>query len=217
MQYEDQRRWLVKLLREDGIRDERLLDAFSEVPRHEFVPELMREYSYRNQPLAIGEEQTISQPLMIAIMIELMQVKDTDNVLEIGTGSGYQTALLSMLAKEIFTIERIEVLLQRAKIVLKNLNYQNIHFKVGDGTKGWKKAYPPMKEFDKIIVSAASPTIPESLVDQLAENGRLVIPVGERAYQRLILVEKSNGKTITTYHGDCTFVPLIGEEGWQNQ
>jgi protein-L-isoaspartate(D-aspartate) O-methyltransferase len=217
MQFDDQRRWLVKLLQEDGIRDQKVLDAFQVVPRHEFVPSLMKEYSYRNQPLAIGENQTISQPLMIAIMVELLKVKETDRVLEIGTGSGYQTAILSVLAKEVYTIERLEGLAIRAKAILKKLNYQNIYFKIGDGTKGWEKAYPPMKEFDKIIVSAASPSIPPSLVEQLAENGRLVIPVGERAFQRLILVEKLNGEIKTSYHGDCTFVPLIGEEGWQSQ
>jgi protein-L-isoaspartate(D-aspartate) O-methyltransferase len=217
MQFEDQRRWLVKLLQEDGISDTNLLDAFLSVPRHEFVPSLLRDYSYRNQPLAIGEDQTISQPLMIAIMVQLMQVHDTDKVLEIGTGSGYQTALLSVLAKEVYTIERLEGLAQRAKMTLKRLNYLNIHYKVGDGTKGWAKAYPPVSEFDKIIVSAASPSIPHSLVEQLADHGRMVIPVGEKTFQRLILVEKINGEIITSYHGDCTFVPLIGEEGWQSQ
>lgn len=217
MQYDDQRRWLVKLLQEDGIKDRRLLDAIGAVPRHEFVPAMLTEYSYRNQPLAIGEDQTISQPLMIALMIELLQVRDTDHVLEIGTGSGYQTAILSLLAKEVYTVERLEVLAQRAKAILKTLKYTNIHYKVGDGSKGWVKAYPPINEFDKIVVSAASPIIPNSLMEQLAENGRLVIPVGERAFQRLLLIERINGEFKTTYHGDCTFVPLIGEEGWQSQ
>ncbi len=217
MQFDDQRRWLVKILKEEGIRDSKLIEAISLVPRHEFVPVMMREYSYRNQPLAIGEDQTISQPLIIAIMIQLLQIQETNSVLEIGTGSGYQTAILSALTKEVYTIERLEGLAIRAKATLKKLNYLNIHYKIGDGTKGWLKAYPPRKEFDRIIVSAASPLIPSSLVEQLAENGRLVIPVGEKTFQRLILVEKRNGEIKTSYHGDCTFVPLIGDEGWQSQ
>jgi protein-L-isoaspartate(D-aspartate) O-methyltransferase len=215
MQFDDQRKWLVKKLADSGIKDLRVLEAFAKVPRHEFVPPAMLNYAYHNQPLMIGEGQTISQPLVIAMMMQALQLQPTDIVLEIGTGSGYQTALLAEITKEVFTVERIEKLASRAKAILKKLNYTNIHYRLGDGTRGWEKAFPPRKEFNKIVVSAGSPQVPPTLVKQLAEGGIMVIPVGERMMQRLLILNKKKGEILSTWQADCTFVPLIGEEGWE--
>ncbi len=193
-----------------GIKDERVIQAFLKVPRHEFVPYPDREDSYGDFPLPIGEGQTISQPYMVALMTELLKLQEEDRVLEIGTGSGYQTAILAELAKEVYTVERIEILLERAKKILRRLGYKNIHFRVGDGTLGWEEFAP----YNAIIVTAGSPEIPQPLLDQLEEGGRLVIPVGDRYSQVLIRVTRKRRGFKRENFGPCVFVPLIGRFGW---
>ena len=218
MKFEDQRKRMVETqIVRRGITKPELLAAFEKVPRHLFVPEEFRAHSYQDHPLGIGQGQTISQPYIVALTLDLLSLQKEDIVLDIGTGSGYQTALLAELVKEVYTVERIPELMLRAKMILKELNYTNIHYRIGDGTKGWEKAYPPRNEFDKIVVSAASPSIPDSLITQLAEGGRLVIPTGNRLFQNLLLVEKREGRLIEKSIGGCAFVPLIGEEGWKDE
>jgi protein-L-isoaspartate(D-aspartate) O-methyltransferase len=211
MRFEDQRKRLIKELETFGIKDQKVLSAFQVVPRERFVLPQYLEYSYQNQPLPIEQNQTISQPLMIAIMLEHLQLDESDIVLEIGTGSGYQTALLASVVKEVCTVERIDVLSLRARNVLNALGYSNVYYKIGDGSKGWQKAYPPYNQFSKIIVSAAADSVPENLVNQLSEPGILVIPVGGQYMQNLIKITKDNGQITQTTHGGCTFVPLIVE------
>jgi protein-L-isoaspartate(D-aspartate) O-methyltransferase len=215
MKFEDQRERMVKShLEGRGISDSRILEAFRKISRHEFVPPDFRELSYADHPLAIGEGQTISQPYMVAAMVELLEVRPTDKVLEIGTGSGYEAAVLSTLAAEVYTVERIDSLLQRARKILKSMGFANIHYRIGDGSRGWEKAYPPCSSFERIIVSAGAPEVPKALLDQLAEGGRLVIPVGPRVAQELLLITRENGEIVTRNCGSCAFVPLIGEEAW---
>jgi protein-L-isoaspartate(D-aspartate) O-methyltransferase len=217
MKFEDQRKYMVDTqIAGRGITDPELLKAFSKVPRHLFVPEEYRSFAYKDHPLGIGKGQTISQPYIVALSLDLLTLTKNDKVLDIGTGSGYQTALLAEIVAEVFTIERIPELLMKARTVLKELNYTNIHYHLGDGTKGWEKAFPPCKEFDKIVVSAAAPSIPKSLLAQLADEGKLVIPAGNRSFQELILVKKRENKLIEKSFGGCAFVPLIGEEGWKD-
>lgn len=190
-----------------GIRDRKVIDAFLKVPRRAFVPPQYADEAYDDHPLPIGDGQTISQPFMAAVMTELLDIGKTDKVLEIGTGSGYQTAILAELGKEIFTVERIRALSENAKAVLGSLHYANIRFKTGDGTLGWPEEAP----FDKIIVTAAAREIPGELAEQLAEGGKLVIPVGERFSQVLVLAEKKNGSIKIGRFGGCVFVPLVGK------
>jgi protein-L-isoaspartate(D-aspartate) O-methyltransferase len=194
-----------------GIKDEKVLDAFRRVPRHEFVPANIRGAAYDDGALPIGEGQTISQPYMVAIMTELLHLKGGEKVLEVGTGSGYQAAILAELCRKVFTIERIEELSERAKKILLGLGYSNIEFLVGDGTEGYLKAAP----YDGIVVTAGCPGIPQPLADQLAEGGRLVIPVGETYLQTLTIVTKEKGKIRTEESIGCVFVPLIGKYGWR--
>ena len=198
-----------------GITDEKVLKAFLEVPRHRFVPKEIEYLAYNDSPLSIGEGQTISQPYIVALMMQILELKESDKVLEIGTGSGYQTALLAEIVEEVYTIERISSLIQRSENLLNNLGYKNIHYKFGDGTLGWKDGIPKQNEFDKIIVTAAAPDIPESLTSQLAMNGKLIIPTGNRALQQLVVITRTEDGYIHTNEGGCTFVPLIGDEGWQ--
>lgn len=193
----------------NGIKDERVLKAFETIPREHFVLPEYAEYAYRNQPLPIGLNQTISQPQMIAIMLEQLKLTDADIVLEIGTGSGYQTALLASIVKEVCSIERLEALSLKARAVTKELGYANVHYKIGDGAKGWEKAFPPYSSFSKIIVSAAAGKIPDKLLAQLADPGLLVIPVGAQYGQNLLKIEKNNGDVVQTSQGGCAFVPLI--------
>jgi protein-L-isoaspartate(D-aspartate) O-methyltransferase len=209
MRFEDQRSRMLNELRLYGIKDETVLKAFDDIPRENFVLPEYIDYSYRNQPLPIEHNQTISQPLMIAIMLEHLELNETDIVLEVGTGSGYQTALLASIVNEVCTIERIDALSLKARDVLNSMGFQNIFFKIGDGSKGWQKAYPIYSQFSKIIVSAAADSVPESLIKQLADPGILVIPVGGHQIQNLIKVRKSEAEIIQTVHGGCTFVPLI--------
>jgi len=210
--FKEKRKRMVKeqLIRR-GIHDERVLNAMRKVPRHLFVSQDLVDEAYNDYPLPIGYGQTISQPYMVALMTEALELKEDDKVLEIGTGSGYQTAILAELCKEVYTIERILPLLERAKEILKKLGYTNIHFKAGDGTLGW----PENKPYDAIIVTAGAPKIPQPLLDQLAEGGRLVIPVGDRFSQELIKVTKVEGEFIRENLGGCRFVDLIGIHGWK--
>jgi len=209
MRYEDQRNRMIRELINYGIKDSVVIQAFKSVPRESFVLKEFQEYAYRNQPLPIENNQTISQPLMIAIMMEHLKLQEDDVVLEIGTGSGYQTALLASIVKEVCSIERIENLSLKARTSLKILGFLNIHYKIGDGSKGWQKAFPPYTSFSKIIVSAAADKIPKKLLTQLSDPGILVIPVGGHYMQNLIKIQKLNGEITQTTHGGCTFVPLI--------
>jgi len=193
-----------------GVVTPRVIEAFRKVPRHLFVPEEFWSHSYNDHPLPIGEGQTISQPYMVALMTDLLDLKEDEKALEIGTGSGYQAAILAELAKEVYTIERHKVLAERAEKLLKDLNYPNVKVLVGDGTKGWKEFSP----YQKIIVTASAPDVPEPLFEQLDETGKLVIPIGGRWSQDLILIEKRKGKMIKRSICGCVFVPLIGEYGY---
>jgi len=194
-----------------GIKDERVLKAMLKVPRHLFVDEALRDQAYGDFPLPIGEGQTISQPYIVALMTEALELKGNERVLEIGTGSGYQTAILAELALWVYTIERFPTLLERAKKVLNELGYKNISFKLDDGTLGWKEAAP----FDAIIVTAASPDIPPPLVEQLAEGGRMVIPIGDEFSQTLIKGGKKGGKLHTKALEPVRFVKLVGAYGFK--
>ncbi|HOD53495.1 MAG TPA: protein-L-isoaspartate(D-aspartate) O-methyltransferase [Candidatus Cloacimonadota bacterium] len=215
MRFEDQRKIMIeKNLISRGINDKALLKAFDKVPRENFVPDEWRQYAYQDHPLQIACKQTISQPFIIAYMMQLLEIKSDDIVLEIGTGSGYQTALLAELSKEVYTVERFSELSMSARKVLRSLNYTNIFYRIGDGTKGWDKAIPVQTEFDKIVVCAGSPDIPVSLINQLRLEGRLVIPVGNTTEQKVILLIKHEHENEIIELAPCTFVPLIGQEGW---
>jgi len=192
------------------IYDKKVLDVFRKVQRDKFVSEDSQSSAYADYPLPIGANQTISQPYMVALMSQLLGLKLEDKVLEIGTGSGYQTAVLAELAKEVYSIERISQLAENAKQVLEGLGYNNTKIKIDDGTLGWKENSP----FNAIIVAAASPEIPSALIKQLAEDGRLVIPVGGGFSQTLVLATKSKGKIQTRNICGCVFVPLIGKYGY---
>ncbi|HEY2496385.1 MAG TPA: protein-L-isoaspartate(D-aspartate) O-methyltransferase [Candidatus Angelobacter sp.] len=198
-------------LRQRGIRDERLLAAMSKVPRHEFVSPQNWTEAYADHPIPIAEQQTTSQPYMIAAMIQAAQIKAEDRVLEIGAGSGYQTALLAELASQVFAVERYASLSETARNTLERLDCRNVKVVTGDGSLGLPSDAP----FDAIIVSAAAPRIPQALVEQLAIGGRLVVPVGESDQQVVHLVERQQDGTINvkTLEG-CRFVPLIGEHGF---
>ncbi len=189
-----------------GVKDERVLAAMRKVPRHLFVPVSEREHAYIDSPLPIGEGQTISQPYIVGLMTELLELKPNDKVLEIGTGSGYQAAILAELSKEVYSIEIIESLALRAKDTLNKLGYKNIEIKVGDGYKGWKEKAP----FDAIIVTAAPPDIPPPLLEQLKEGGRMVIPLGEY-FQELYVITKKNGEIFKKSIIPVRFVPMTGE------
>lgn len=193
-----------------GVEDKRVIDAMLQVPRHLFVEEALREQAYNDYPLPIGEGQTISQPYIVALMTEALGLKGSENVLEIGTGSGYQTAILSLLAEKVCSIERVPVLAARARKVLDNLHCSNVVIKISDGTYGWSEEAP----FDSIIVTAASPEIPEILIEQMASGGNMVIPVGGEYEQTLMRVSKRNGNIIRETMGGCRFVKLIGKHGW---
>ncbi|MDD2229108.1 MAG: protein-L-isoaspartate(D-aspartate) O-methyltransferase [Candidatus Cloacimonetes bacterium] len=212
MRFEDQRQILVRELKAAGIEDANVTKAFLSVPREDYVLPEYKDYAYRNQPLPIQHNQTISQPLMIALMLQILKLETTDTVLEIGTGSGYQSALLAEIVKEVCTVERIESLSLAAQKVLRQAGYRNIFFRIGDGHSGWQKAYPAHKSFNKIIVSAAADSIPERLVDQLAEGGIMAIPVGSSTTQILNIIYRINNKISITESSACSFVPLISDE-----
>jgi len=194
-----------------GVHDHRVLNAIGKVPRHMFVDEALRDQAYNDHPLPISDRQTISQPYSVALMTEALSLQGTEKVLEIGTGSGYQTAILAELANRVYSIERILSLSQRARQVLQDLGYRNVALKVGDGTLGWPEEAP----FDAILVSAGSPLVPQPLVDQMAVGARLVIPVGDHLSQELVLVERFSEGIRKTNLGGCRFVDLIGKCAWK--
>jgi protein-L-isoaspartate(D-aspartate) O-methyltransferase len=213
--YAKQRKKMVdSQIRSRGVRDERVLRAMEKIPRHLFIDEGLIDQAYNDNPLPIGEKQTISQPYIVALMTEALELKGREKVLELGTGSGYQAAILAELADRVFTIERIASLAQKARKLLESLNYYNVVIRVGDGTYGWREESP----FDAIAVSAGSPSIPRMLVEQLAIGGRLVIPVGGRYSQSLIKLTRlsENPDDVKKEDlGGCRFVSLIGEHGWK--
>jgi protein-L-isoaspartate(D-aspartate) O-methyltransferase len=194
-----------------GIKDVRVLEAMRQIPRHRFVEEALISQAYNDHPLPIGEKQTISQPYMVALMTEALELKPDDRVLEIGTGSGYQTAILAELAEKIYSIERIRSLSIKARRILDELNYFNVVLSVGDGTLGLKEEAP----FDAVIVTAGSPDVPQPLVDQLVMNGRLVVPVGDRHTQSLYKIVRVKEGISKTDLGGCRFVNLLGKHGWR--
>lgn len=197
-------------LRARGIRDERVLAAMEKVPRHLFVADEYQDHAYDDHPLPIGEGQTISQPYIVAFMLEVLSFDGSERVLEIGTGSGYQTALLAELVRQVYSVERIESSSQAAAELLQHLRYTNVSLTVDDGSRGWAEHAP----FDAIVVSAAAPQIPQALLEQLRDEGRMVIPVGPAAAQELKLVRKQAGRPAITNLEGCRFVPLIGEQGY---
>lgn len=209
----DRQRMVEYQLRGRGIRDGRVLDAMARVPRHEFVPERFQAQAYEDHPIPIGYGQTISQPYIVALMLEALALEPTDKVLEIGTGSGYQTALLAELAASVYSIERHAGLAQNAERVLAKLGYTNIVVLVGDGSEGLPQHAP----FDAIIVSAAAPDLPPTLVDQLRDGGRMVIPVGPAHAQELQLAQKQQGQLLVSYLEGCRFVPLITGQGYPSE
>jgi protein-L-isoaspartate(D-aspartate) O-methyltransferase len=205
--YDSARKSMVEnQLRKRDLKDERVFRAMLKVERHRFVPEDQKSHAYEDRPLPIGEGQTISQPYIVAFMTEKLAPKPTDVVLEIGTGSGYQAAVLAELVKHVYTIEIVEPLAKRAKTTLAELGYKNVTVKAGDGYKGWKEHAP----FDAVIVTCAPAHIPQPLVDQLKEGGRMIIPVGDY-YQELVLLEKKKGKIEKKDVLPVVFVPMTGE------
>ncbi len=197
-----------------GIKDRRVIEAILKVPRHAFVEEAMSAQAYSDSPLPIGERQTISQPYMVALMSELLELTGREKVLEIGTGSGYQAAILSLLCARVYTVERIPALASKARKVLDSLGYANVNVKVDDGTLGWESEAP----FDAIMVTAGSPDVPPGLVDQLAPGGRLVIPVGNQFSQVLVRIRKrEDGSLVEEQSVGCRFVRLVGKFGWSSE
>ena len=212
--YAGQRRKMVEeQILGRGIKDLSVMEVLSRVPRHLFVNSSLQHRAYGDCPLPIGENQTISQPYIVALMTQVLDLKGEERVLEIGTGSGYQTAILAELAAQIFTIERVKPLVKKTKELLEGLKYKNIVFKTFDGTYGWRDQSP----FDAILISAATPSIPKSLIEQLADKGRLVAPVGERESQDLIVLNKNGNRVVERKIGSCKFVPLIGKFAWSEE
>jgi protein-L-isoaspartate(D-aspartate) O-methyltransferase len=195
-----------------GINDARVLGAMAKVPREEFVPPESRAASYEDGPLPIGYGQTISQPYIVAFMTEQLRPKSSDRILEVGTGSGYQAAILAELVSEVYSIEIVEPLAKSAEAILQRLGYKNVHLKTGDGYKGWPEEGP----FDAIIVTCAPDKVPQQLVDQLKDDGRMVIPVGDRFAQQLYLLEKKNGQLKQSATLPVRFVPMTGEAAKPN-
>jgi protein-L-isoaspartate(D-aspartate) O-methyltransferase len=212
--YAYRRAQMVESLKLGGISDRRVIEVMAEVPRHLFVPEAFRHQAYDDDvSIHIGEGQTISQPRIVALMSEAGRIQAADRVLEIGTGSGYQAAVLARLARFVFTIERVASLARQAKTVLDQLGVDNVSVKVMDGTLGWRTQAP----FDAILVTAGAPEVPHPLVDQLADGGRLVVPVGPRETQVLKIVERRGERTFAHELKGACFVPLIGRHGWEER
>ncbi|REJ86533.1 MAG: protein-L-isoaspartate(D-aspartate) O-methyltransferase [Planctomycetota bacterium] len=205
-----EREELCELLAARGVSDRRVLAAIRSVPRERFLPPELQPAAYDNNALAIGEDQTISQPLMVALMTQQLKLTGAETVLEVGTGSGYQAAILAELAARVVTIERLPGLAERAEKTLRELGYKNIEFRIGDGTLGCAEAAP----FDGIIVTAGAPDVPAPLYRQLREGGRLVIPVGDQGLQILKTVTREPQGPVIEDAGGCRFVPLIGDAGW---
>lgn len=208
-----QRRALVERLRERGIGDPEILRAFGTVRRHDFVPAAVEHRAYEDAPIPIGYGQTASQPSLQAFYVQTLGIGPGDRVLEIGTGSGFQTAVLAMLASRVYSVERIRELSSRAREVLDAYRLSNVALLVGDGTIGWSRYAP----YDAILVAAGGPEIPQPLLDQLADGGRMLIPVGTRESQRLVRVERRGGDFEQRDVMDCTFVPLLGRFGWADE
>jgi protein-L-isoaspartate(D-aspartate) O-methyltransferase len=204
-------RMVEEQLRARGIRDERLLAAMAKVPREEFISGEEIANAYGDYPLPIGAGQTISQPYIVAAMVEALEVNPADRVLEVGTGTGYQAAILGELSAEVWTIERHAELADKAREILQRLGYSNIHVVTGDGSLGLPEHAP----FTKILVAAAAPRVPETLVAQLADGGRLVVPVGTRQEQQVQIVRKMGNEIAVSLRDPCRFVPLVGEQGWE--
>ena len=197
-----------------GIADQRVIDAMFKVPRHKFVEQALEGKAYQDAPLPIGEKQTISQPYMVAVMSEALALTGSETVLEIGTGSGYQAAVLALLADRVFSLERIPSLARRARKVLDECGFSKVNIRLADGTQGWQEMAP----FDAILVTAGAPEVPQHYLDQLALGGRLIIPVGDRESQLLLRVTRTGEKDyIEEQMLGCRFVPLIGNHGWQER
>ena len=201
---------LVETLREKGIRDLSVLRAIGMTPRHAFVPTGLRHRAYEDSPLPIGNGQTISQPWVHARYLELLQLTGNERVLEIGTGSGYQTVLLAHLVAQVFSIERIQALFIMARDAINKTGVRNVNLLMGDGTVGWRQYAP----YDAILVGAGAPSIPQPLIEQLAEGGRLLIPIGDRDEQQLLVVKSERGNITQTSVAPVRFVPLLGSHGW---
>jgi len=206
------RKMVDQQLKNRGVTDSRVLEAMAAIPRHFFVDEAQAAQAYLDSPLPIGYGQTISQPFIVALMIEALNLSPTDRVLEIGSGSGYQTAILASLASEVLAVERIEALFHKGRENLARLGQPNIHLKLDDGTLGW----PELAPYEAIIVAAGGPRIPQPLVDQLAHGGRLVVPVGptEKSQKLTLVTKDADGGLSRTALGDCRFVALVGHHGW---
>jgi protein-L-isoaspartate(D-aspartate) O-methyltransferase len=203
---------MVDTLAERGIKDEGVLNAFRKVPRHLFLDEALWPQAYSDHPLPIGEKQTISQPYIVALMTEALELTGTEKVLEVGTGSGYQTAILAELADQVYSIERIPGLAKRARKTLDQLKHTNVIIRIGDGTEGWRDESP----FTGVIVTASAPDVPDPLLKQLAPSGRLVIPIGDEQFQDLMLYTKKGADQYDQESlGGCRFVKLIGHHGWK--
>jgi protein-L-isoaspartate(D-aspartate) O-methyltransferase len=209
--YARERDRMVDEIAARGVTDPRVLAALRRVPRHRFVQEALRERAYGDHPLPIGEEQTISQPYIVALMSSLLELTGQEKVLEIGTGSGYQTAVLAELARRVCSIERLPRLAERARATLEGLGYDNVWVRVGNGTLGW----PDQAPFDRIIVTAGGPVVPPPLVQQLADGGRMAVPVGSADNQVLTIVENVGGEIRQRTHGECKFVKLVGKYAWE--
>jgi protein-L-isoaspartate(D-aspartate) O-methyltransferase len=203
---------IVRQLRQKGIRDARVLDAMGRVPRPRFVPPQARDQALDDRAVTIGCEQTISQPFIVAVMTVELALTGVERVLEVGTGSGYQTAVLGRLAREVYTVERHATLSLRARGVLDGLGFENVRYRTGDGTLGWAEAAP----FDRAIITAAAPKLPEPVFAQLVEGGLLVLPLGDEEAQRITVVRKWEGRPVFHQGLACRFVPLIGREGWSS-
>jgi len=195
-----------------GIADENVLRAMGKIQRHLFVEDALVGEAYNDHPLPIGQKQTISQPYIVALMTEALDLTGKEKVLEIGTGSGYQTAILAELSTKVYTVERIQPLLEKSKSLLQSLGYTNIYFKAFDGTLGWEDFSP----FDAIMVTAGAPKVPDPLLRQLADGGRIIIPIGNRYSQDLIKVTRVKDRFVEKNLGGCRFVDLIGEHGWKD-
>lgn len=197
-----------------GITDQRVIDAMLRVPRHKFVEEALQSQAYQDAPLPIGERQTISQPYMVAVMSQALSLNGSEKVLEIGTGSGYQAAILALLADRVFSLERIPTLARRARRILDECGFTKVNIRVADGTRGWQEMAP----FDAIIVTAGAPEVPRDYLDQLAIGGRLVIPVGDRSSQVLMRITRTGAREFEDERIlGCRFVPLVGSCGWQEE
>lgn len=204
---------LLRTLERQGITDPAVLAAIERIPRERFVPREMLDAAYENRALAIDQGQTISQPYIVALMTQELKLSGVERVLEVGTGSGYQTAILSLLSRSVFTVERIAELSLQARSILDQIGIENVHFRTSDGSQGWPAEAP----FDRIIVTATGPEIPHSLEQQLAEGGILIMPVGKSDHQSLIACHKRNGELYREFLCECRFVRLIGAQGWAEE